>query len=66
MILPRHDRHRAYNDKYGITRQFILNELVHANRILDDDVFKAEDWEYSTTNFSQVLEQFPALILLQS
>ena len=41
-----HDSSRAYNDEGGINRQFVLNGLVHANKILGDDVFKAEDWQY--------------------
>ncbi len=41
-------RYKAYNDERGTTRRFILNGLVHANRILGEEVFKAEDWEYGT------------------
>ena len=36
----------AYNDGQGLTRQFILNGLSHANRILDADVFNPASFEY--------------------
>lgn len=36
--------YQAYNDPKGITHQFILNGLVHANRILNEEAFKLEDW----------------------
>ncbi|KAL5920168.1 Ergothioneine biosynthesis protein 1 [Pyricularia oryzae] len=29
----------------GITHQFVLNGLVHANRILEQQVFKLDDWQ---------------------
>ena len=35
----------AYNDRNGKTHEFIMNGLVHANRLLDKDVFKREDWK---------------------
>ncbi|KAL8916792.1 MAG: hypothetical protein Q9172_006115 [Xanthocarpia lactea] len=35
----------AYNDRHGKTHEFIMNGLVHANRLLDKDVFKLEDWK---------------------
>jgi L-histidine Nalpha-methyltransferase / hercynylcysteine S-oxide synthase len=37
---------RAYNDPQGITRQFELNALRHANKILGKEEFKDGDWEY--------------------
>jgi L-histidine Nalpha-methyltransferase / hercynylcysteine S-oxide synthase len=35
----------AYNDKSGVTQQFYRNGLVHANRILGYEAFKADDWD---------------------
>ncbi|KAH7130122.1 C-type lectin protein [Dendryphion nanum] len=35
----------AYNDREGVTHQFTLNGLKHANNIMEDSVFKLEDWE---------------------
>lgn len=35
----------AYNDSHGKTHEFVLNGLVHANRILAKDVFRLEDWK---------------------
>jgi uncharacterized SAM-dependent methyltransferase len=35
---------RAYNDDIGLTHEFILNGLAHANRILGEDVFKKGEW----------------------
>lgn len=35
----------AYNDKDGLTHQFILNGLLHANRLIGTDCFKVEDWK---------------------
>lgn len=34
----------AYNDSKGVTHQFILNGLLHANRILGEEAFKVADW----------------------
>ncbi|KAL2159435.1 hypothetical protein VTH06DRAFT_2440 [Thermothelomyces fergusii] len=36
--------YHAYNDKEGITHEFILNGLRHANRILGEDAFVEKDW----------------------
>ncbi|KAL7800240.1 C-type lectin protein [Trichoderma ceciliae] len=36
--------YHAYNDSKGITHQFVLNGLSHANEILDDEVFNVEEW----------------------
>ncbi|KAL6901421.1 C-type lectin protein [Trichoderma evansii] len=36
--------YHAYNDSKGITHQFVLNGLAHANEILGDEVFNVEDW----------------------
>ncbi|KAI0206341.1 DUF323 domain protein [Astrocystis sublimbata] len=36
--------YHAYNDEEGITHEFILHGLKHANEILKDAVFKLEDW----------------------
>ncbi|RDW69485.1 hypothetical protein BP6252_08505 [Coleophoma cylindrospora] len=37
--------YHAYNDHQGITHKFILNGLVHANKILEEDVFNIDDWK---------------------
>ncbi|KAL3427396.1 Ergothioneine biosynthesis protein 1-like protein 1 [Phlyctema vagabunda] len=37
--------YHAYNDNKGITHKFVLNGLVHANRILGEDAFNVDDWE---------------------
>lgn len=37
--------YHAYNDKEGVTHEFTLNGLKHANRIMDEAVFNLEDWE---------------------
>ncbi|KAK8128249.1 hypothetical protein PG984_009357 [Apiospora sp. TS-2023a] len=37
--------YHAYNDREGITHQFILNGLRHANAVLGSEEFKLEDWE---------------------
>lgn len=39
---------RAYNDSEGVTRQFYENGLVHANKILGFDAFKADEWDILT------------------
>ncbi|KAI0548789.1 DUF323 domain protein [Xylaria curta] len=36
--------YHAYNDQEGITHEFLLNGLQHANEILDETVFRSEDW----------------------
>ncbi|BFZ56604.1 hypothetical protein PYCC9005_003651 [Savitreella phatthalungensis] len=38
--------HRAYNDPAGDTAAFELNGLIHANRILGQEVFRMDDWCY--------------------
>ncbi|KAF2690520.1 hypothetical protein K458DRAFT_413301 [Lentithecium fluviatile CBS 122367] len=35
----------AYNDHEGVTREFTLNGLKHANRIMGDTVFDPENWD---------------------
>ncbi|KAJ4301696.1 hypothetical protein N0V90_003789 [Kalmusia sp. IMI 367209] len=35
---------RAYNDSEGVTREFTLNGLKNANRILEAEAFKPEEW----------------------
>lgn len=37
--------YHAYNDQEGKTHEFLLNGLLHANRLLGKDVFKLRDWE---------------------
>ncbi|MCJ1245586.1 hypothetical protein MMC30_002790 [Trapelia coarctata] len=36
--------HRAYNDFYGLNRQFMLNALDHANSVLGYKAFHSDDW----------------------
>lgn len=36
--------YHAYNDREGVTHQFIMNGLVHANKVLGEKVFNLEDW----------------------
>ncbi|CAM1503087.1 Fc.00g078630.m01.CDS01 [Cosmosporella sp. VM-42] len=36
--------YHAYNDRKGLTHQFILNGLSQANTLLEDEVFKAGEW----------------------
>jgi len=35
----------AYNDKDGITHEFIRNGLLHANKLLGKEVFGKDDWD---------------------
>lgn len=35
----------AYNDPRGLTRQFYMNGLAHANKILGFEAFKSGEWE---------------------
>lgn len=37
--------YHAYNDREGVTHEFILNGLLHANRILGEEAFNLEDWQ---------------------
>ncbi|KAL8807284.1 MAG: hypothetical protein Q9182_000789 [Xanthomendoza sp. 2 TL-2023] len=37
--------YHAYNDGRGKTHEFVLNGLLHANRLLSKDVFKLQDWK---------------------
>lgn len=36
---------KAYNDSKGVTRQFYLNGLQHANTVLGHDYFKKDEWD---------------------
>ena len=36
--------YHAYNDKRGITHKFILNGLLHANKLMGKKVFRIDDW----------------------
>lgn len=40
-----HKVYHAYNDRVGKTHEFVLNGLLHANRLLRKDVFKLKDWK---------------------
>lgn len=35
--------YQAYNDKRGVTHEFILNGLMHANKLIGKEVFRKED-----------------------
>ena len=37
--------YHAYNDREGLTHQFILNGLSQANRVLGEDFFDLNDWK---------------------
>lgn len=37
--------YHAYNDSKGITHQFILNGLKHANEVMGEQAFHPDDWE---------------------
>ncbi|KIW01917.1 dimethylhistidine N-methyltransferase [Verruconis gallopava] len=45
---------RAYNDSQGVTHEFVLNGLQHANQLLGHDAFDVEKWrvigEYDEVN----------------
>lgn len=36
--------YHAYNDRDGVTHEFTMNGLQHANRLLGYEAFKTEDW----------------------
>ncbi|KAI1351363.1 DUF323 domain protein [Xylaria sp. FL0043] len=37
--------YHAYNDREGITHEFILNGLRHANEVLGEPIFQLDDWK---------------------
>lgn len=37
--------YHAYNDKHGVTHEFIRNGLHHANVLLGHEAFKQDEWE---------------------
>ncbi|KAJ2895383.1 uncharacterized protein MKZ38_006614 [Zalerion maritima] len=37
--------YHAYNDREGVTHQFVLNGLTHANRVLGERVFDEAHWK---------------------
>ena len=37
--------YHAYNDREGVTHEFVRNGLVHANKVLGREVFMQDDWE---------------------
>jgi len=37
--------YHAYNDREGITHEFILNGLKHANEVMGEQAFHPSDWE---------------------
>jgi EasF-like predicted methyltransferase len=36
----------AYNDSQGVTAQFVMSGLPHANKVLDGPYFNIDDWKY--------------------
>jgi len=36
--------YHAYNDRHGLTHEFILNGLTHANELIGREVFHVPDW----------------------
>ena len=37
--------YHAYNDEQGTTHKFVLNGLMHANKVMGKEVFSKDDWE---------------------
>ena len=37
--------YHAYNDERGTTHQFVLNGLMHANKLMGKEVFRKDDWK---------------------
>lgn len=37
--------YHAYNDREGLTHEFIYNGLKHANRLMGQEAFVKDDWE---------------------
>lgn len=37
--------YHAYNDSQNVTHEFILNGLKHANKLMDNETFKLDEWE---------------------
>ncbi|KAK2613834.1 hypothetical protein N8I77_000713 [Diaporthe amygdali] len=37
--------YHAYNDRDGVTHNFILNGLVNANQVLGEEAFNLQDWQ---------------------
>ncbi|KAF2845455.1 hypothetical protein T440DRAFT_511537 [Plenodomus tracheiphilus IPT5] len=37
--------YHAYNDREGVTHQFILNGLKHANEVMGEQAFHLDEWE---------------------
>jgi EasF-like predicted methyltransferase len=37
--------YHAYNDEQNVTHEFILNGLKHANRLMNNETFKLDEWE---------------------
>jgi EasF-like predicted methyltransferase len=37
--------YHAYNDRDNVTHEFIINGLKNANEIMNETIFKVEDWE---------------------
>ena len=37
--------YHAYNDERGTTHKFVLNGLMHANKLMGKEVFRKDDWK---------------------
>lgn len=54
--------YHAYNDREGVTRDFTLNGLKHANRIMGKIVFDPEDWD-AVGAFNEAIGGHQAFVL---
>jgi len=51
---------RAYNDRTGLSRRFILNGLKHAGRVMgDESLFDSGKWAYVSRYNAQERKSFP-------
>lgn len=58
--------HAAYNDQQGITRDFIMNGLKNAGRVLgDESLFDQSKWEY-VGKYNEELREFDMFCKLYS
>ncbi|KAJ4334700.1 hypothetical protein N0V95_009101 [Ascochyta clinopodiicola] len=37
--------YHAYNDRQNVTHEFVLNGLKHANKLMENETFKLDEWE---------------------
>ncbi|EME40669.1 hypothetical protein DOTSEDRAFT_74272 [Dothistroma septosporum NZE10] len=54
--------YHAYNDDTGVTHQFTMNGLHHANKLLGREAFRIEDWE-AVGEYDQVGERHRAYVV---